>query len=285
MSVVASIGVMGGLLTTAMTASAGDGVAGTVRTAGAVLNVRTGPATTYARKATIPNRHKLTVVCQKTGQLVRGDVRTTAQWDRLPTGWYVSDAFVVRPAGIPVPPCDQSRGRVTPPLTSPPPTPAAPVFPGAPAASAAGWVAPIPGVVGSGFRSASRPGHDGIDMSAPKNTPIYAAGAGTVVTVVCNVSTGNCNVDGSLSTPGCGWYVEILHSNKVVTRYCHMIRRPSVKEGQAVKAGQVIGYVGSSGHSSGPHLHFEVHTNAPPARAANAVEPIAFLKARGVVLK
>jgi murein DD-endopeptidase MepM/ murein hydrolase activator NlpD len=63
-----------------------------------------------------------------------------------------------------------------------------------------------------------------------------------------------------------------------------MVKRPSVSVGQAVKRGQVIGYVGTSGSSSGPHLHFEVHTNAPPATHANAVSPITFMRARGIVI-
>jgi murein DD-endopeptidase MepM/ murein hydrolase activator NlpD len=102
--------------------------------------------------------------------------------------------------------------------------------------------------------------------------------------VVCNVSTNNCNVDGNRNLTGCGWYAEILHAGSVVTRYCHMVRRPAVNVGQAVVRGQIIGYVGTSGSSSGPHLHFEVHTNAPPAVRANAVNPIWFMRARGVIL-
>jgi murein DD-endopeptidase MepM/ murein hydrolase activator NlpD len=79
--------------------------------------------------------------------------------------------------------------------------------------------------------------------------------------------------------------VEIQHVGRVVTRYCHMVRRPLVVVGQRVAAAQIIGYVGTSGNSSGPHLHFEVHTNAAPATSRNAIEPVAFLKAKGVTLR
>jgi murein DD-endopeptidase MepM/ murein hydrolase activator NlpD len=136
----------------------------------------------------------------------------------------------------------------------------------------------------SGFRSAARPAHDGIDLSARRETPILAAAAGTVTRVVCNVSAGTCDVDGTPALRGCGWYVEVQHLNRIVTRYCHMVRRPVVEVGQAVAKGQLLGNVGTSGSSSGPHLHFEVHVNAAPAVHDNAVDPIAFLRSRGVAM-
>ncbi|GAA1025847.1 hypothetical protein GCM10009557_01390 [Virgisporangium ochraceum] len=162
------------------------------------------------------------------------------------------------------------------------------------AVSASGWVRPVPGPVVSGFRTSSRPGHDGIDIGAPRHTLIRAASAGVVVTVLCNVAgrsytpTGGtlpCDVDGNPQIGGCGWYVQIRHPGQptgdVVTRYCHMVRQPAVTVGQTVTAGQPIGLVGSSGNSSGPHLHFEVHSGYP-ATEANAIEPAGFLRYRGV---
>jgi murein DD-endopeptidase MepM/ murein hydrolase activator NlpD len=143
------------------------------------------------------------------------------------------------------------------------------------------WRAPVVATLGSGFRSPGRPMHDGVDLTSPRNTPVHAASNGTVITVVCNASTGNCDVDGNPQVRGCGWYVEIEHAGNVVTRYCHLVRRPEVTVGQPVDGGTVIGYVGTSGNSSGPHLHFEVHVNAPPADSSNAVDPVLFMRRAG----
>jgi murein DD-endopeptidase MepM/ murein hydrolase activator NlpD len=157
-------------------------------------------------------------------------------------------------------------------------TACAPVGPG-------GWVMPVNGPVVSGFRTPDRPGHDGIDIAAPRGTLIRAASAGTVTLVRCNASlNGNpypCDRDGSPAVHGCGWYTEITHLGNLVTRYCHQLHHPPVTVGQHIAAGQPIGVVGTSGHSSGPHLHFEVHTGAS-AIEANAVDPAAFLRRVGV---
>jgi murein DD-endopeptidase MepM/ murein hydrolase activator NlpD len=145
-----------------------------------------------------------------------------------------------------------------------------------------GWAMPLPKgryVVGSGFGPRGGRLHAGVDLIAGKEVPIYAASAGTVARVVCD--NGNCDVDGSPSTSGCGWYAEIRHAGNLTTRYCHMLRRPAVSVGQQVAAGQQIGVVGTSGHSSGPHLHFEVHTGFP-AHNSNAIDPITFLRNAGV---
>jgi len=88
--------------------------------------------------------------------------------------------------------------------------------------------------------------HTGIDIPAPKNTPIYAAKSGVVTTSIKKGSYGN--------------YVVVSHSDGTSTLYAHMNSR-AVKEGQTVKQGQVIGYVGTTGSSTGNHLHFEVRVN------------------------
>jgi len=154
--------------------------------------------------------------------------------------------------------------------------------------SNAGWTSPVPGSpVCSGYRTPERPAHDGVDICSTRGTPIRAAAAGVVITMECNASTADgtphsCDVDGGPTILGCGWYVEILHISGAVTRYCHMGRQPDVDVGQLVKAGQHIGLLGSSGNSSGPHLHLETHTDEP-AYPSNATEPTAFFAARGVV--
>jgi murein DD-endopeptidase MepM/ murein hydrolase activator NlpD len=160
------------------------------------------------------------------------------------------------------------------------------------AVSAAGWTRPVVGEIVSGYRTADRPNHDGADFTAPRNTIIRAASSGIVVTVLCNVAgqshtpTGRtlpCDSDGNPGLGGCGWYVEIRHPGNVVTRYCHMVRQPAVSVGQTVTAGQPIGLVGTSGNSSGPHLHFETHLGYPATRD-NATEPVSFMTARGVTM-
>jgi murein DD-endopeptidase MepM/ murein hydrolase activator NlpD len=145
------------------------------------------------------------------------------------------------------------------------------------------WVQPVGKVDIGGFRTPTRPQHDGVDLMAARGSPIAAAASGLVITVKCNSSLGNCDVDGSPSVKGCGWYVEIRHTDDVVTRYCHMGHLPSVKVGDKVTVGQVIGFVGSSGNSSGPHLHFEVHLGKT-ASHANAVDPMPFMQQMGAPL-
>ncbi len=89
--------------------------------------------------------------------------------------------------------------------------------------------------------------HAGLDFSAPQGTPIYATADGTVTT---SGNTGN----------GYGNYVVINHGYGYETLYGHMVRVKS-GNGQLVKRGEVIGWVGSTGKSTGPHCHYEVHKN------------------------
>ena len=89
--------------------------------------------------------------------------------------------------------------------------------------------------------------HAGLDFSAPQGTPIYATADGTVTT------SGN-------SGNGYGNHVIINHGYGYETLYGHMVRVKS-RSGQAVKRGEVIGWVGSTGKSTGPHCHYEVHKN------------------------
>lgn len=89
--------------------------------------------------------------------------------------------------------------------------------------------------------------HTGIDIPAPKGTPILAAKSGVVITSVL----------GSGSSWSYGNYVVVSHSDGTSTLYAHMSKR-SVKEGQTVKQGQKLGEVGTTGRSTGNHLHFEI---------------------------
>jgi len=105
--------------------------------------------------------------------------------------------------------------------------------------------------------------------------------------VRCNASLDgqpySCDTDGSPTVRGCGWYTEVLHPGNIITRYCHQLTHPPVEIGQQVSAGQPIGVVGTSGHSSGPHLHLEIHIGNP-ATEANAVDPVSFLRSVGVAV-
>ncbi|MEW2385627.1 M23 family metallopeptidase [Micromonospora sp. NPDC047707] len=153
--------------------------------------------------------------------------------------------------------------------------------------AASGWTAPIPGGVGSGFRTADRPAHNGVDIAAPKGTLIRAAATGRVLVSRCDPDRAgrlSCDVDGWPDKGGCGWFVDILHAGDFVTRYCHLVTKPRVRVGQTVAAGEVIGQVGSSGNSSGPHLHFEVHTDGDRS-SRSAIDPVPFMRDRGAPLR
>lgn len=89
--------------------------------------------------------------------------------------------------------------------------------------------------------------HKGHDYAAPRGTPIYAAAAGTVVIAGWSDSAGN--------------WVVISHGNGLVTKYMHMYQSPAVSAGDKVVKGQYIGGVGTTGQSTGNHLHFQVELN------------------------
>ncbi len=154
------------------------------------------------------------------------------------------------------------------------------------AVASSGWVRPVHAPIGSGFRSPSRPTHQGVDLIAKRGAKVFAAAAGTVIHMECDRTERGYRCDrdgGSGEWPGgCGWYLDIRHANNVITRYCHLLRKPLVGTGDKVRAGQQIGVVGSTGHSSGPHLHFEVHLGSRDAGTAS--DPVKFMRKRGAPL-
>lgn len=101
-----------------------------------------------------------------------------------------------------------------------------------------------------------RMGHKGVDLAAATGTPIYATADGYVSKAEPFSSYGN--------------YVSIEHGARIQTRYAHM-SRIAVAEGSRVKKGDIIGYVGSTGRSTGPHLHYEVRI------AGQAVNPVPYM--------
>ncbi|MBN9489342.1 MAG: M23 family metallopeptidase, partial [Alphaproteobacteria bacterium] len=91
----------------------------------------------------------------------------------------------------------------------------------------------------------------GVDFGAPIGTPIFAAGAGKVVMAGSN--------------GGYGIFVKLQHTSQIGTGYGHMSRLgPGIRPGVSVRQGQVIGFVGSTGLSTGPHLHYEFYRNGHP---------------------
>lgn len=90
--------------------------------------------------------------------------------------------------------------------------------------------------------------HKGVDFAAPKGTPVYAAGDGTILEIRRKGSYGK--------------YINIFHSGSYSTIYAHLSGFAThLRRGSKVRQGQIIGYVGSTGRSTGPHLHYEVIQN------------------------
>src|SRR6185436_17696139 len=122
--------------------------------------------------------------------------------------------------------------------------------------SAAGFIWPVNGTLTSGFGWRWGRMHEGIDIAAPTGTPISAAASGTVIYAGWMGGYGN--------------LVVIDHGNGLATAYGHQ-SSIAVGSGTYVSQGQTIGYVGSTGHSTGPHVHFEVRVNGSP------VDPLGYL--------
>ncbi|MER7486799.1 transglycosylase family protein [Streptomyces sp. NPDC126497] len=131
-----------------------------------------------------------------------------------------------------------------------------------------GLVAPVSAALGTPYHKAgsawSKGYHTGVDFPVPTGTSVKSIGAGTVVSA---------GWEGSF-----GYQVVVRHADGRYSQYAHL-SAISVKSGQSVGAGQRIGRSGSTGNSSGPHLHFEVRTG--PGFGSD-IDPVAYLRAGGV---
>jgi murein DD-endopeptidase MepM/ murein hydrolase activator NlpD len=100
--------------------------------------------------------------------------------------------------------------------------------------------------------------HTGIDFRAPTGQPARATAGGTVISAGYNRGYGN--------------MVEIDHGNGLTTRFAHL-SKVLVKKGQTIAKGDTVGQTGSTGRSTGPHLHYEVRVNG------RAIDPMTFIRA------
>ena len=180
-------------------------------------------------------------------------------WSVYKSGKYLqflgtAQSAVGSPTGSPTSLANQPNVPVDGPAANAAANPAAP--PGSPTGTSSGYTSPVDGARISskfGYRihpiRKTRRMHTGVDYAAPTGTPVKATADGTVV---------RAGVAG-----GYGNMVEVQHSDGTTSRYAHLHTfRTSV--GQPVKQGQVIGLVGSTGMSTGPHLHFEIRKNGSP---------------------
>jgi murein DD-endopeptidase MepM/ murein hydrolase activator NlpD len=137
--------------------------------------------------------------------------------------------------------------------------------------STASVVAPVDAAPGQGFKN---PGnyslgyHTGVDFSAPTGTKVKAVAAGVVVA--------------SDSAGSYGINVKIKHEDGTYSFYAHLSSK-TVQPGAKVAAGRLIGFVGSTGNSTGPHLHFEVRKSAAFGEG-NFLDPMAWLRDKGLAL-
>jgi murein DD-endopeptidase MepM/ murein hydrolase activator NlpD len=128
---------------------------------------------------------------------------------------------------------------------------------------------PVNGTVpGCGWFHCPRPGHlhNGLDLAAPAGTPVHAADAGVVALM-----------EGIDESGGYGNFICLQHRAHLATCYAHLEAfAPGLRVGSSVTRGQVIGLVGTTGHSFGPHLHFEVR-RGPASCMSCAVDPVPYL--------
>ncbi len=235
---------------------ASDGSAGGGTDAGGPTELA-GPPTTAAPPATsAPTPTTAAAVIRSTAGTAAPSSVTSAPKTPTPT----AAAGVIRAASVPPTTAKPAPTTAKPAPTTTKATPTtARATPTTTAPKATGlrlgW--PISGVLTSPFGMRWGRMHQGIDLAAVTGTPIRSAAAGTVI--YCGVMSGYGNV------------AMIDHLNGIVTLYAHQSRL-ACSVGQKVGAGQVIGYVGSTGNSTGPHLHFETRVRGV------AVDPMQYLR-------
>lgn len=117
------------------------------------------------------------------------------------------------------------------------------------------FIWPLQGIITQGYSWY----HNGLDIAGAVGTPIYAAKAGTVMEASCGWNWGY------------GCHVLLDNGGNYSTMYAHMVQQPSVSVGQTVSQGQLIGFRGSTGRSTGPHTHFEIRIGG------HAVNPLPYL--------
>lgn len=126
------------------------------------------------------------------------------------------------------------------------------------------WVRPLPRwQITSAFGPRWGTTHQGLDVAAPAGTPLRAMSRGTVIKAAWEGTFGQ--------------KVEIQYWNGQVSWYAHLSRL-DVRAGQSVRAGQIVGAVGNTGRSFGPHLHLEIH----PGRIDRPMPPLPWLRERGL---
>ncbi|MCZ7456780.1 M23 family metallopeptidase [Streptomyces sp. WMMC940] len=133
-----------------------------------------------------------------------------------------------------------------------------------------GYFAPVVGGVSTAYRTAgamwSSGYHTGVDFIAPTGTSVKAVGPGTVVSAGWSGAYGN--------------EVVIKHNDGTYSQYAHLSQL-SISSGESVTGGQQIGLSGSTGNSTGPHLHFEIRTS--PGYGSD-IDPLAYLRQHGVTI-
>ncbi|PPS44008.1 hypothetical protein B1A85_08485 [Chroococcidiopsis sp. TS-821] len=238
--------------------STANSIEQTVETA---LKVNTKPNTALAKPKSVASDSQSRSRQEVAPEPVNPEFRRVAQANTSGSGT-IKARLATAPTNVdPTEALQSLRGRqVSPEL---PPLGAADMYLPKPGSSApfTGYIWPAKGVLTSGYGWRWGRMHRGIDVAAPVGTPIFAAASGVIVRAGWN-------------SGGYGKLIDIRHPDGSLTRYAHN-NRILVRAGQEVEQGQQIAEMGSTGFSTGPHLHFEVH----PA-GKGAVNPIALLPRR-----